>query len=57
MTTHIGIMIVFAACVSAVFGVLQRDATRDQLRLAGQVFGALVLGAYALGWLMFIAFH
>jgi len=56
MTTHLGVMILFAACVSIVFGTLVRDATRDQLRLAIRIFAALVLGAYALGWLMYLAF-
>jgi hypothetical protein len=49
-------MILFAACVSAVFGALLRDEPRDQVRLAARVFTLLVLGAYALGWVMFFAF-
>ena len=56
MTSHLGIMILFAACVSAVFGTLLRDEPRDQLRFGAKVFGALVVGAYALGWLMYFAF-
>ena len=56
MTSHLGIMIVFAACVSAVFGTLLRDEPRDQIRFGGKVFAALVAGAYALGWLMYLAF-
>lgn len=56
MTTHLGVMILFAACVSAVFGTLLRDETRDQVRLGGRIFAALVLGAYAVGWLMYLAF-
>ena len=56
MTTHLGVMILFAACVSAVFGTLLRDQWRDQLRFGGRMFAALVLGAYALGWLMYFAF-
>jgi hypothetical protein len=57
MTSHVGIMLVFSACVSAVFGVLHRDTVREQVRMAGKVFGCLVLGAYALGWLLLIAFR
>jgi hypothetical protein len=56
MTSHLGIMIVFAACVSAVFGTLLRDEPRDQVRFGGKIFAALVVGAYALGWLMYLAF-
>lgn len=56
MTTHLGVMILFAACLAAVFGALLRDDTRDQIRLGGRIFAALVLGAYAVGWLMYLAF-
>ena len=56
MTTHLGVMILFAACVSAVFGTLLRDAPRDQIRVAGRICLALVAGAYALGWLMYFLF-
>ena len=56
MTSHLGVMILFAACVSIVFGTLLRDLPAEQLRLGGRIFGALVVGAYAVGWLMYIAF-
>ena len=57
MTTHLGMMCLFAACVAAVFAALLRDDRGDQIRLAVQVFGGLVVGAYAVGWLMYGAFH
>lgn len=57
MTTHLGVMILFAACVSTVFGTLLRDDVRDQLRVAARVFAMLVLGAYVLGWAMFAVFR
>jgi hypothetical protein len=50
-------MALFAACVAVVFGALLRDDPRDELRLAVRLFGALVVGAYATGWLMFALFH
>jgi hypothetical protein len=49
-------MILFAACVSIVFGTLLRDGSAEQLRLGGRIFGALVVGAYAVGWLMYLVF-
>ena len=57
MASHLGVMMIFAACVSAVFGALQRDLPRDQMRFAGRLFAVLVLGAYAAGWVMFWVFR
>jgi hypothetical protein len=50
-------MAVFAACVAAVFGTLLRDQPHDQLRLGLRIFAGLVLGAYALGWIMYWGFR
>ena len=50
-------MCIFAACVAIVFGALLRDEPRAQVQLGLRLFGAMVLGAYAVGWLMFGAFH
>ena len=55
MTSHLGVMILFAACVAIVFGTLLRDNPRDELRLAGRIFGGLMIGAYVVGWIMYIA--
>jgi hypothetical protein len=57
MTSHLGLLVLFAACVSVVFGVLLRHSVRDQAMLAARIFGGLVLGAYAAGWLLYVAFH
>jgi len=57
MTSHVGFMVLFAACVAAVFATLLRDELREQLRFGGRVFGALVVGAYLLGWIMYAAFR
>ena len=56
MTTHLGVMILFAACVSAVFGALLRSDPGAQWRLAARIFSWLVLGAYGLGWVMYVFF-
>jgi hypothetical protein len=56
VTTHVGVMILFAACVAAVFGTLYRDQPRDQVQLAARIFTGLVIGAYAIGWLMYLGF-
>lgn len=53
MTTHLGVMILFAACVSVVFGALGRDNVSLQVRLASRIFTGLVVGGWAVGWLMY----
>ncbi len=57
MTSHLGLLLIFAACVGAVFGALMRDAPREQLKLGVRVFGAFVVGAYVAGWLMYAVFR
>jgi hypothetical protein len=52
MTSHLGVMMLFAACVSIVFATLMRDDARAQFQTAGRIFGALVGGALVVGWLM-----
>ena len=54
--SHLSVMVLFAACVSAVFGALFRDLAREQFRLGLRIFLTLVIGAYVTGWLMFFAF-
>jgi hypothetical protein len=56
MNSHLGMLIVFAVCVSLVFGTLSRDEPREQLRLGARIFGALVAGALIAGWAMYFAF-
>jgi hypothetical protein len=56
VTTHLGVMILFAACVSIVFGTLLREEPRAEIRLAARIFTAFVLGACALGWVMYLVF-
>lgn len=54
MTSHLGILILFSVCVSVVFGALLRDEPTGQIRLAARIFTSLVVGALAVGWLMFL---
>jgi hypothetical protein len=56
MTSHLGVMVLFAACVASVFGALLRDEPRDQVRLAARVFAIFVLAAWGLGWIMYVLF-
>ncbi|MBI2219846.1 MAG: hypothetical protein HYU53_01410 [Acidobacteria bacterium] len=53
MTSHLLLMALFAALVSAVFATLLRDTPRDQLALGARLFGGFLAVAVALGWLMY----
>jgi len=57
MTTHLGVMMLFAALVSAVFATLLYDDGRQQMRMGLRLFTGLVVGAYLVGWMMFLAFR
>ena len=53
MTTHLGLMVLFALFVSVVFATLMRDHPKDQLTLGAKMLGALVGGAILIGWLLY----
>jgi hypothetical protein len=53
VTTHVGLMIVFALCVSVVFATLLRDEPAEQIRLGARMFAAFVLGGMLVGWLLY----
>jgi hypothetical protein len=53
MTSHFGLMVLFALFVSIVFAVLMRDTPRDQARLGAQLFGGFVVGGVLAGWLLY----
>jgi hypothetical protein len=53
MTSHVGLLLVFAALVSGAFAVLSRDDVREQGLFALRLFGAFVGAAYVLGWLLY----
>jgi hypothetical protein len=53
VTTHLGLMILFALFVSVVFATLMRDEPREQLLFAAKLFGGFVVGGMAIGWLLY----
>ena len=52
MRSHLLLMLIFSACVSAVFAGLLREETSEQLALGTRMFGAMIAAALVLGWLM-----
>ncbi len=53
MASHLVNLLVFSLLVSVVFATLLRDDLKTRLRLGLTIFGALVLSALAVGWLMY----
>ena len=53
MTTHLGLLILFAVFVSLIFAVLMRDEPWQQLRFGLRLLGGFVGAAIVLAWLMY----
>ena len=53
MTSHIGLMALFALFVSIVFATLQRDSVREQLGFAARLFVAFMGVGVLVGWLLY----
>jgi prepilin signal peptidase PulO-like enzyme (type II secretory pathway) len=53
MTSHLGLLIVFACFVSTVFATLMRDTINEQVRFGLRMFAGFVAAALAMGWLMY----
>jgi galactitol-specific phosphotransferase system IIC component len=53
VTSHLGLLVLFALMTSAIFAVIAKDAVRDQVRTGLRLFAAFVGVALVLGWLMY----
>jgi hypothetical protein len=53
MTTHLGLLVLFAFFVSIVFATLMRDTPRDQALFGLRLFGGFIAAALVMGWLMY----
>ena len=53
MTTHLGLMVLFALFVSIVFAALMRDEPREQVALGAKMFAGFVVGGVVIGWLLY----
>ena len=52
MTSHLGLMILFAFFVSLVFATIAKDTPGEQARLGAKMFGMFIGAAIVLGWVM-----
>lgn len=53
MTSHFGLMVLFAFFVSLVFAVIARDEPGEQAKLGAKFLGGFVGAGLLLGWLMY----
>ncbi|HWI19968.1 MAG TPA: hypothetical protein VNT81_19580 [Vicinamibacterales bacterium] len=52
MTSHLGLMILFAFFVSLIFATIAKDAPAEQFKLGARMFGTFLAAALVLGWVM-----
>lgn len=52
MTSHFGLLVLFAAFVSLVFATIAKDTPAEQGKLGLSLLGGFVGAAVVLGWLM-----
>jgi hypothetical protein len=52
MTSHFGLMLLFALFVSLIFATIAKDTPAEQARLGAQMFATFVAAAMVLGWAM-----
>ncbi len=52
MASHALLLILFAGCVSVVFGALASPVPGEQVRTGARMFGGFVLAGLALGWVL-----
>ncbi len=52
MTSHFGLLILFAAFVSLIFATIAKDTAKEQAMMGLSLMGSFVGAALVLGWLM-----
>ncbi|HEX7283843.1 MAG TPA: hypothetical protein VF239_17435 [Vicinamibacterales bacterium] len=52
MTSHFGLMLLFAFFVSVVFATITKDSAKEQLVLGVKMFGMFIGAAIVLGWVL-----
>ena len=52
MTSHFGLMLLFAFLVSLIFATIAKDTPGEQARLGAQMFAMFIGAAIVLGWVM-----
>ncbi len=55
--THFSAALLFAVCASIVFGITQRNTSRDMMRYGAYCFSLFVGGVIIASWLMWFIKH
>jgi hypothetical protein len=53
VTTHLGLMALFALFVSIAFATMMRDEPMEQVKLGARLFGGFVGAGVLIGWLLY----
>jgi hypothetical protein len=53
VTSHLGLMVLFALFVSTVFATIMRDDPAEQLRLGARLFAGFVGAGVIIAWLLY----
>jgi hypothetical protein len=52
MTSHFGLMLLFAFFVSLIFATIARDTPAEQAKLGARMFATFIGAAIVMGWVM-----
>jgi len=55
--THFSAAVLFALCASTVFGITQRNTSRDMMRYGAYCFSLFVGGVIIASWVMWFIKH
>ena len=53
MTSHLGLMAIFAVFVSVVFAALMRETPGEQVRFGLRLLGGFIGAGLLIGWLLY----
>jgi hypothetical protein len=52
MTSHLGLMLLFAFFVSLIFATIAKDTPSEQAKVGARMFAMFIAAAFVLGWVM-----
>jgi hypothetical protein len=52
MSSHLGLLILFAFFVSLIFATIQKDTPAEQAQLGAKMLGTFIAAAIVFGWVM-----